>query len=139
MHALKTLTLLRLEICCEKVNIWLTVSRRDSISKCQNVKRWSSPVWWSVLKKHIHRDIWVWMRFNIWSLLRLFDWLIVKLFAPLLSSYFLKLLLYCLFDCCVFCMICPQLHGWCCTNLIYWWIRIFPKSTAELCTFTHNV
>ena len=50
MHALKTLTLLRLEICCEKVNIWLTVSRRDSISKCQNVKRWSSPVWWSVLK-----------------------------------------------------------------------------------------
>ena len=38
-------------------------------------------------KKHTHRDIWVWMRFNIWSLLRLFDWLIVKLFAPLLSSY----------------------------------------------------
>ena len=52
MHALKTLTLLRLEICCEKVNIWLTVSRRDSISKCQNVKRWFSPVWWSVLKTH---------------------------------------------------------------------------------------
>ena len=136
MHALKTLTLLRLEICCEKVNIWLKVSRRDSISKCQNVKRWFSTVWWSVLK-NTHTGT------SGCGCVSTYDhcyvWLIVKLFAPLLSSYFLKLLLYCLFDCCVFCMICPQLHGWCCTNLIYWWIRMFPKSTAELCTFTHNV